>query len=98
MSGKHRKRKIEGLHKYKHHLKKKKTKKVIYLEDFSTLETELVIGGSFEIVFGDGLHGYCCELRKPLGCGCLRDLIKKIKTLILASVARCFALNVSSRL
>lgn len=27
-----------------------------YLEDFSTLETELIISSSFEIVFGDGLH------------------------------------------
>lgn len=80
--------------------KTNKKKKVIYLEDFSTLETELVIGGGFEIIFGDGLHGYCCELREPLGLWLpLGDSgLKKIKTLIQASVARCLAPSVSSRL
>lgn len=58
--------------------RKRKEKKNIYLEDFSALETELVIGGGFKIVFGDGLHGYYCELRKTAWLWlCLRDLIKK---------------------
>lgn len=51
--------------------------KVTYLEDFPALETELVIGGGFEIVLGDGLHGCCCELREPLGCGCLSGGVAK---------------------
>lgn len=40
----------------------------MYLEDFSTLKTQFIISGGFEIVFGNSLHGFCSKLGEPLGC------------------------------